>query len=181
MVRRFRGGKQERLQTHPKTCGTPVAVLADDGDIDSFSGAITKGAAAFLVQPADPFDMADVMRRLSRWDTQWARTEKRRRVRRPILIRVSLEVRERAFRTPGLMVDVSSTGCRVEVTDPAHRGEEASLTLHAYDKTTGIALGGTVVRWERPAENGLHTVALRFSGGAAMMAARLLGAPVPGA
>src|SRR4051794_34197885 len=41
---------QLRLQSHPALFGSPLVVISSEDDIDSFSGAITKGAAAFLVE-----------------------------------------------------------------------------------------------------------------------------------
>ena len=38
----------------PRLQGVPLVILAYDADIDSYSGAITHGAAAYLVKPVDP-------------------------------------------------------------------------------------------------------------------------------
>ena len=42
-----------RLRHHPALRGVPVVLLAYDADIDSYSDAITKGAAAYLVKPVN--------------------------------------------------------------------------------------------------------------------------------
>ncbi len=42
------------MKAHPALQGVPLLILAYDADIDSYSGAITQGAAAYLVKPFDP-------------------------------------------------------------------------------------------------------------------------------
>src|SRR5262249_58875077 len=78
----------ERVRTHPALLGVPVVVLAYDADIDSFSTAITKGAAAYLVKPANAEELVGVAHKLSGWLRSTARTEKRRRLRRPLVLKV---------------------------------------------------------------------------------------------
>ena len=42
-----------RLQGHPALKGVPVVILAYEGDVESFTEAITKGVAAYLVKPTN--------------------------------------------------------------------------------------------------------------------------------
>ena len=57
-----------RLRQHPALRGVPVVVLAYDADIDSYSDAITKGAAAYLVKPVNADELVAVARKISRLD-----------------------------------------------------------------------------------------------------------------
>ena len=80
------------LRAHGPLAGVPVVVLAYDADIDSFSAAITRGAAAYLVKPVAAEEVVAVAHKISGWLRSSDRTEKRRRLRRPLLLRVDVEV-----------------------------------------------------------------------------------------
>lgn len=166
-------GTQRRLRAHPSLQGVPVLVLAYDGDVDSYTTAITKGAAAYLVKPAGAEEVVAAARRLSGWSGYTERTERRRRVRRPLLMKVDVQVRSRRAELPGQMVDASSGGCRLELGEPLAAGESVRVILHAHDDTTHLALGGEV-RWCRSLD-GVHAVGVRFTGTTALLAPKLLG------
>jgi CheY-like chemotaxis protein len=172
--RRFRDAAQARLSAHPALQGVPVLILGYDDDIDSYSGAITHGAAAYLVKPFDHTELADAGRRLLGWKSHSDRTEKRRRIRRPLLMKVDVELRRDKRRLPGHLLDASGSGCRVEVPLEVAAGELVRVILHSHEDSTHVALG-TEVRWHRLAGVGAHELGLRFTGSTAAMAGQLLG------
>ncbi len=162
------------LRAHPPLAGVPIIVLAYDADIDSFSTAVTRGAAAYLVKPVPAEEVVAVARKVSGWLSSSDRTEKRRRLRRPLLLRVDVEVRARQLTVPGQIVDVSGTGCRVELKEPLEKGEAVRLTLYGLEGSTNLTLGGEV-RWVRQAPDGTYVVGAKFTGTAAVLAGRMLG------
>jgi len=172
--RAARDAAQARLKRHPALQGVPLLILAYDADIDSYSGAITQGAAAYLVKPVDPEEFADAARRLSGWRGRGDLTEKRRRVRRPLLMKVDVELRRDKRRLPGQLLDASGGGCRVEVAEEVAAGELVRVTLHTHDDSTHVALGGEV-RWHAAVPAPAHQLGLRFTGSTAAMAGQLLG------
>ncbi len=163
-----------RLVAHPAMQGVPILVLAYDADIDSYSGAITHGAAAYIVKPVDPERLADAGRRLSGWTSRGDRTEKRRRARRPLLMKVDVEVRSTKRRVAGTLLDASGGGCRVEVTDEVAVGEQVRVTLHSHADSTHVALGAEV-RWQAVTPFGAREIGLKFTGQTAALAGQLLG------
>jgi response regulator RpfG family c-di-GMP phosphodiesterase len=165
---------QARLAAHPALQGVPLVILAYDADIDSYSGAITQGAAAYLVKPIDPEELTEVARRLAGWKNRSDRTEKRRRVRRPLLMKVDVELRRDKRRLPGQLLDASGSGCRVEVKEAVAPGEIVRVILHGHDDSTHVALGAEV-RWQVPTAAGEHELGLRFTGSTAALAGQLLG------
>ena len=92
------------IRAHPPLAGVPIIVLAYDADIDSFSAAVTRGAAAYLVKPVPAEEVVAVAHKISGWLSSSDRTEKRRRLRRPLLLRVDVEVRARQLTVPGQIV-----------------------------------------------------------------------------
>ena len=173
-------GRDERMasfanvRSHAPLSGVPVVVLAYDADIDSFSAAITRGAAAYLVKPASAEEVVAVAHKISGWLRSTDRTEKRRRLRRPLLLRVDVEIAGREDVVPGQIVDVSGSGCRVELKEPAEKGSGVRLTLYGVEGSTDLSLGAEV-RWHRQAPDGTHVVGVKFTGTAAVLAGRLLG------
>lgn len=163
-----------QIRHHPPLQGVPLLVLAYDADIDSYSTAITKGAAAYLIKPVDPEELLAVARRLSGWTGHSDKTERRRRLRRPLLMKVEVEVRSRKVKLPGTMVDASGGGCRVELSEEVPKGELVRVILHTHDTTTHLALGAEV-RWYNRAPSGVHVIGVRFTGTTAMLAGKLLG------
>jgi CheY-like chemotaxis protein len=162
------------VRAHPPLAGIPIIVLAYDADIDSFSAAVTRGAAAYLVKPVPAEEVVAVAHKVSGWLSSSDRTEKRRRLRRPLLLRVDVEVRARQLTVPGQIVDVSGTGCRVELKEPLEKGEVVRVTLYGLEGSTNLTLGGEV-RWHRVAPDGTHVVGAKFTGTAAVLAGRMLG------
>jgi CheY-like chemotaxis protein len=162
------------LRAHGPLAGVPIVVLAYDADIDSFSAAITRGAAAYLVKPVAAEEVVAVAHKISGWLSSSDRTEKRRRLRRPLLMRVDVEVAGREGRTPGQIVDVSGSGCRVETAQPLARGDAVRLTLYGVEGSTDLSLAAEV-RWQRRAPDGTEVAGVKFTGTAAVLAGRLLG------
>jgi DNA-binding response OmpR family regulator len=165
---------QARIRAHPALKGVPVLILSFEGDIDSYSGAITKGAAAYLVKPVGAEELTTVARKLSDWIGAGDQTEKRRRLRRPILMKIDVDIRARRLRIPGELVEASGTGCRIEVGQELYPGELVRVILHGPDDSTHVALGAEV-RWHDPGPKGEHVAGLRFTGTTALLAGKLLG------
>ena len=162
------------LRAHRPLVGVPVVVLAYDADIDSFSAAITRGGAAYLVKPVPAEEVVAVAHKVSGWLRSTDRTEKRRRLRRPLLLRVDVEVRARDLMVAGQIVDVSGSGCRIEVSEPLMKGESLRITLYGLEGSTDLTLAGQV-RWNRTTPDGNHVVGAKFTGTAAVLAGRMLG------
>jgi two-component system, chemotaxis family, chemotaxis protein CheY len=162
-----------RLQAHPALKGVPILMLAYDSDIDSFTDAITKGTSAYLVKPVGPDELVIVARRLSGWVGTIDHTERRRRSRRPLIVKVEVHLRARETRVMGQILDVSGTGCRVEIPAEVQKGELLRLVLQGQDDSTHVALG-VDVRWCRPSK-GVFLAGCRFTGTTALLAGKLLG------
>lgn len=166
------------VRAHPPLVGVPLVVLAYDADIDSFSAAITRGASAYLVKPLAAEEAVAVAHKISGWLGSSDRTEKRRRLRRPLLMRVDVAIAEREGVAPGQIVDASGSGCRIELDRPLERGQAVKLTLYGVDGSTDLALAAEV-RWHRVAPDGAHVAGVRFVGTTAVLAGRLLGTVSP--
>jgi response regulator RpfG family c-di-GMP phosphodiesterase len=162
------------LRLHPALAGVPVVVLAYDGDIESFSEAISKGAAAYLVKPVNAEELVAVAHKLSGWLSSSDRTEKRRRLRRPLVMKVEVDLRARKIRVPGQIIDVSGGGCRVELAEKIDKGDLVRVILHGTDDSTHMALGAEV-RWVGQASDGTWVGGLRFTGTTALLASKVLG------
>ena len=174
------GSREERmasfanLRAHGPLAGVPVVVLAYDADIDSFSTAITRGAAAYLVKPVAAEEIVAVAHKISGWLRSSDRTEKRRRLRRPLLLRVDVEIAGRDGAFPGQIIDVSGSGCRIEAKQPLEKGDTVKLTLYGVEGSIDLSLGAEV-RWRRLAADGTQVAGVKFTGTAAVLAGRLLG------
>jgi len=166
----------KRLRHHPALRGVPVVLLAYDADIDSYSDAITKGAAAYLVKPVNADELVAVARKISGWMVETDRTEKRRRLRRPLLMRIDIESKSTKERLPGQIIDVSGGGCRIELRAPLDLGSLVKVVLHGHESTTHVTLGGEV-RWHStsPDDPTLHVCGLKFTGTTALLAGKILG------
>src|SRR6185436_9727233 len=90
----------------------PTIVVSSKTDIDSFTNAITSGAAAYLVAPVEAAALTAAVHRLAQWKPPAPGSGTRRRSRRPLLLDVDLDIEGRLVR--GQLVDVSADGCRVE-------------------------------------------------------------------
>ena len=119
-----------------------------DADIDSFSTAITRGAAAYLVKPVAAEEIVAVAHKISGWLHSSDRTEKRRRLRRPLLLRVDVEIKGQEGVFPGQIVDVSGSGCRIELKQPLAKGDTVRLTLYGVEGSIDLSLNAEV-RWQR--------------------------------
>jgi DNA-binding response OmpR family regulator len=162
------------LRTHPALAGVPVVMLAYDADIESFSEAISKGAAAYLVKPVNAEELVAVAHKLSGWLSSNDPTEKRRRLRRPLVMKVEVDLRARKLRVPGQIIDVSGGGCRVELAEKIEKGDLVRVILHGAEDTTHMALGAEV-RWTGHASDGTWVAGLRFTGTTALLASKVLG------
>jgi CheY-like chemotaxis protein len=162
------------LRAHGPLAGVPIVVLAYDADIDSFSTAITRGASAYLVKPVPAEEIVAVAHKISGWLRSSDRTEKRRRLRRPLLLRVDVEVAGKDGVSPGQIVDASGTGCRIELKRPLEKGDPVKLTLYGVEGSIDLSLAAEV-RWERRAADGTQVAGVKFTGTAAVLAGRLLG------
>jgi CheY-like chemotaxis protein len=163
-----------RLLGFPALQGVPYVVLAWDSDIDSFSEAITRGAAAYFVKPVSPRELVVAVRRIADWMDSSGRTERRRRLRRPLLLKVTVEIKPRRVCLPGQLLDVSGGGCRLDLPGAVAPGETVRVILHGSEDTTHVALGAEV-RWHRAMPSGRHEAGLRFTGMTALLAGKLLG------
>jgi CheY-like chemotaxis protein len=162
------------LRAHSALAGVPVVMLAYDADIESFSEAINKGAAAYLTKPVSAEELVGVAHKLSGWLRSSDRTEKRRRLRRPLVMKVEVDIRARKVRVPGQIIDVSGGGCRVEIGEPVEKGDLLRVILHGADDSTHMALGAEV-RWALQDANGTWVAGLRFTGTTALLASKVLG------
>lgn len=161
------------LQAHPPLKGIPLLILSYDSDIDSFTDAITKGAAAYLVKPVGAEELLAVAKRLSGWIGTSDHTERRRRVRRPLLLKVEVQLRATKVTAMGQTVDVSGSGCRIEMPAEVHQGDLLRLVLQGQDASTHVALG-VEVRWSQPTATG-WIAGCRFTGTTALLAGKILG------
>ena len=174
------GSREERMATfanlrsHGPLAGVPVVVMAYDADIDSFSTAITRGASAYLVKPVAAEEIVAVAHKISGWLHSSDRTERRRRLRRPLLLRVDVEIAGKDGAHPGQIVDVSGSGCRIELRQPVEKGDTVRLTLYGVEGSIDLSLNAEV-RWQRQAGDGAQVAGLKFTGTAAVLAGRLLG------
>ena len=92
----------------------------------------------------------------------------------PALSEVLNEIRARKIRVPGHLIDVSSSGCRVELAEPVEKGGLLRVILHGTDDSTHMALGAEV-RWAFQAADGTWVAGLRFTGTTALLASKVLG------
>ena len=174
------GSREERMASfanllaHSPLTSVPVVVLSYDADIESFSTAITRGAAAYLVKPVAAEEIVAVAHKISGWLRSDDRTEKRRRLRRPLILRVDVEIVGEEGTFPGQIIDVSGSGCRIELKHPLEKGHNVRLTLYGVEGSTDLQLAAEV-RWQRPAHDGTQVAGVKFTGTAAVLASRLLG------
>jgi CheY-like chemotaxis protein len=163
-----------RLSAHPALKGVPVIVLAYEGDVDSFTDAITKGVSAYLVKPVSADELLALAQRLAGWANVTDRTERRRRIRRPLIMKIEVELRARKLKVMGQITDVSGSGCRIEAPEPIASGDALRVILHSQDSSTHVALG-VEVRWAKPLAGGAYTAGCRFTGTTALLAGKMLG------
>jgi CheY-like chemotaxis protein len=172
--RETRGASLRRLQGHPALKGVPIVVLAYEGDVESFTEAITKGVAAYLVKPTSPGELTETALRLAGWAAVTDRTERRRRIRRPLIMKVEVVHKLTKAHAMGQFVDVSGSGCRLEAPMPLQPGDLLRVILHSQDASTHVALG-VEVRWTKAANDGTTVAGCRFTGTTALLAGKMLG------
>ena len=163
----------QRIDTHPPLEGAPILVLAPDSDIDSYTNALTRGAAAYLAKPVAPEALVEAARKLHAWSPPDPDANTRRRRRRPLLMGIDVTVPGRDLSLRGQLVEASSGGCRIEVPGEISCGERLRIVLHTPGASIHVALGAEV-RWCRPADSGF-VCGCQFNGSTAIVAARLLG------
>ncbi len=163
-----------RLQAHPALKGVPLLVLSYEGDVESFTEAITKGVAAYLVKPASSDELVETAQRLSGWEGITDRTERRRRIRRPLIMKIEAVDKQTKAHMMGHLADVSGSGCRIELPLPVQPGDLLRVILHSQDASTHVALG-VEVRWARQTGSGMTEAGCRFTGTTALLAGRMLG------
>jgi FixJ family two-component response regulator len=166
---------QKALMRHPPLVGVPLILMSRDSDIDSFSAAIADGAAAYLKKPVEPGDLVDLAKRLVDWTGGGEWTEKRRRVRRPLILKVQMQYRSSGRRIAGQIIDASSGGCRVEVPEAVPAGEKVQVVLQDQEGGDTFLALGAEVRWHDPRGEGTHEIGLRFTGTTALLAGKILG------
>lgn len=163
-----------RLRALPILASVPVLVLGRETDIDSFTGAITGGGAAYLVKPVAEGVLETTARRLSGWNDDPAMREKRRHVRRPVLLAADVELRTSHRAVVGDIVEVSSAGCQLDLPEAVAQGDKLRITPRAAVGSTHMALGGEV-RWHRAVANGRHMAGVQFTGRTAVFAPSVFG------
>jgi len=166
---------QKAIMRHLPLVGVPLLLLSRDADIDSFSTAIAGGAAAYLKKPIEPGELVDLAKRLVGWTGGGEWTEKRRRLRRPLILKIQMNLRSTERRIPGQILDASSGGCRVEVPEAVPPGEKVQVVLQDQEGGDTFLALGAEVRWHDPRPDGSHEVGLRFTGTTALLAGKILG------
>jgi CheY-like chemotaxis protein len=161
----------DRLHADAALGRTPLVVVDHERDIERFIAAVGRGAAACVCPPLDPVHLRATVTRLARWRDGKGPRDRRRRGRRPLLLRVDVHLPgERVL--VGLLRDVSGTGCRIEAPERVAPGTEVSITPYGYDASLEFRIGAIVHRHLEP-EPGQHVLACRFTGTGAVMAPRL--------
>lgn len=161
----------ERLRADPVLARAPLLVVDHERDIERFTAAVSRGAAACVCPPLDPAHLRATVVRLARWRDGGGPVERRQRRRRPLLLRVDVHLPgERALQ--GLLRDVSSSGCRVETPEAMRPGTEVAIAPYGYDAALEFRVAAQVRRHAQ-LKAGLHMVAFRFVGTGAVMAPRL--------
>lgn len=173
-TREARTATLRRLQGHPAIKGVPIVVLSYESDVDSFTDAITKGVSAYLVKPVSGEELVALAQRLAGWVDVTDRTERRRRLRRPLILKVEVDLRARKLKVMGELTDVSGGGCRLELPEQAAPGDMLRVILHSQDASTHVALG-VEVRWVKPVSEDLWALGCRFTGTTALLAGKMLG------
>jgi len=126
------------------------------------------------VKPVAAEEIVAVAHKISGWLRSSDRTEKRRRLRRPLLLRVDVEITGRGGVFPGQIIDVSGSGCRIELKESLEKGDTVRLTLYGVEGSIDLSLNAEV-RWQRRAADGSQVAGVKFTGTAAVLAGRLLG------
>jgi hypothetical protein len=161
----------DRLHADPALGRSPLVVVDHERDIERFIAAVGRGAAACVCPPLDPVHLRATVTRLARWRDGKGPSDRRRRRRRPLLLRVDVH-RPGEPVLVGLLRDVSGTGCRIEAPERVAPGTEVAITPYGYDASLEFRIGAIVHRHLEP-QPGQHVLACRFTGTGAVMAPRL--------
>jgi len=163
-----------RIASFVPLVGVPLVVLSSDQRPDAHAVAITFGAAAYRIKPVEPADLVTTTRRLCGWTGRGDATEKRRRLRRPLLLSVELQRKGQPERFAAQMLDASGEGCRVETADLFHVGEALRVLVRLQPDVAAVALSAEV-RWVAHTQSESCSIGLRFTGTSALLAAKVLG------
>jgi hypothetical protein len=87
---------------------------------------------------------------------------------------VDVEIAGREGVFPGQIIDVSGSGCRIELRQPLEKGNTVRLTLYGVEGSIDLSLNAEV-RWQRQTPDGAQVAGVKFTGTAAVLAGRLLG------
>jgi hypothetical protein len=90
------------------------------------------------------------------------------------MLRVDVEIGGRDGSFPGQIVDVSGSGCRIELKEPLEEGDTVKLTLYGVEGSIDLSLSAEV-RWGRRTPDGTQIAGAKFTGTAAVLGSRLLG------
>jgi DNA-binding response OmpR family regulator len=167
----------DRLRADRVLGKVPLVVVDHERDIERFTTAVSRGAAACVCPPLDPGHLRATVLRLARWRDQAGPAERRRRRRRPLLLRVDVHLEDRRS-IPGLLRDVSTTGCRLETEERVAPGAAVAITPYGYDASLEFRIAAVVRRYVA-LEGGRHMLACRFTGTGAVMAPRLFAVQPP--
>jgi CheY-like chemotaxis protein len=168
----------DRVHADPTLGASPLVVVDHERDIERFIAAVGRGAAACVCPPLDPAYLRATVTRLARWRDGKEERDRRRKRRRPLLLRVDVHLPDTRL-VVGLLRDVSGTGCRIESSEGVDPGTEVSITPYGYDASLEFRIGATVQRHLEP-QPGQHVLACRFTGTGAVMAPRLFAVRKPG-
>jgi len=161
----------DRVRADPVLGAVPLVVVCHERDVERFTAAVSRGAAACFSPPLDPAQLRSTIGRLARWRDGAGPVERRLRRRRPLLIRLDVHL-PGDVTVAGLLRDVSTIGCRLETPCTVAPGTAIGLTPYGYDSSLEFRIGATVRRCV-PLAPGVHVLACRFSGTGAVMAPRL--------
>src|SRR5438105_10081356 len=123
----------DRLRAQPWLSHAPLVVVDHEKDIERFTAAVARGAAACVCPPFDPAQLRATVMRLARWRDAAGAADRRRRRRRPLLLRVDVHVSHEGRVLAGLLRDVSASGCRLETSEGLCPGAEVAITPYGYD------------------------------------------------
>jgi DNA-binding response OmpR family regulator len=152
----------------------PWIIVSEDRSISSFGNALANGAAAYLTFPLTVRDFLDVVRRLSADAATIPAMERRRLPRRLLVIAIDVETRSGSQQQSGWMLDVSGSGCRIELPEAVLTNEGLRIMLRVGGQPSALALSADV-KWQTPMEPKRLVLGLRFTGTSALLASKILG------
>lgn len=168
----------DRVRADPALGRVPLVVVDHERDIERFTAAVSRGAAACVCPPLDPAHMRATVSRLARWREAVGPGDRRRRRRRPLLLRVDMHLPGGRV-LGGLLRDVSTSGCRIESPERVEPGTAVAITPYGYDASLEFRIGA-VVRRNAALAPDLHMLACGFAGTGAVLASRIFAIRAPG-